>query len=108
MNFISTNYNMYHNNIEITTFDCCIFQICCNKTEDRLKTTAWIDHVLNSLAIYKPLEYVSLFIFLLKDYYTHVIGFIVNQTSNIHISHHSYKLPYFSLILLTISPLDNL
>ncbi len=39
MNFISTSYNMYHNSIDITTFDGYILRIDCNKAEKGLKTT---------------------------------------------------------------------
>lgn len=51
MNFISASYNMYHNSIDITTFDGYILRIDCNKEEKGLKTTAWTDHVLNAMAI---------------------------------------------------------
>ena len=44
MNFISASYNMYHNSIDITTFDGYILRIDCNKAEEGLKTTAWTDH----------------------------------------------------------------
>ncbi len=53
MNFISSSCNMYHNNIDITTFDGYILRIDCNKAEKGLKTTAWTDHVLNAMAIDK-------------------------------------------------------
>ena len=36
---------MYHNSIDITTFDGYILRIDCNKAEEGLKTTAWTDHV---------------------------------------------------------------
>lgn len=36
MNFISASYNMYHNNIDITTFDGYILRIDCNKAEEGL------------------------------------------------------------------------
>lgn len=62
MDFISASYNMYHNSIDITTFDGYILRIDCNKAEDGLKTTAWTDHVLNALAIDDPLEYAKLFL----------------------------------------------
>lgn len=43
---------MYHNSIDITTFDGYILRIDCNKAaEEELKTTAWTDHVLNAMAI---------------------------------------------------------
>ncbi len=62
MNFISASYNMYHNSIDITTFDGCILRINCNKAEEGLKTTAWTDHVLNAMAIGNPLEYARLYL----------------------------------------------
>lgn len=36
MNFISASYNMYHNSIDITTFDGYILRIDCNKAEEGL------------------------------------------------------------------------
>ncbi len=51
MNLIYARYNMYHNSIDITTFDGYILRIDCNKAEKGLKNTAWTDHVLNALAI---------------------------------------------------------
>lgn len=62
MNFISASYNMYHNSIDITTFDGCILRIDCNKAEEGLKTTAQTNHVLNALAIDNPLEYTRLYL----------------------------------------------
>lgn len=49
MNFISVSYNMYHNRIDIITYDGYILRIDSNKAE--LKTTAWTDYVLNIMAI---------------------------------------------------------
>ena len=57
MNFIFASYNMYHNSIDVTTFDGYILRIDCNKAEEGLKTTAWTNHVLNAMAIDNPLEY---------------------------------------------------
>ena len=62
MNFISASYNMYHNSIDITTFDGYILRIDRNKAETGLKTTPWTDHVLNALAIDNPLEYARLYL----------------------------------------------
>ena len=53
---------MYHNSIDITTFNGYILRIDCNKAEERLKTTAWTDHVLNAMAIDNPLEYARLYL----------------------------------------------
>lgn len=60
MKLIHERYNMYHNSIDITTFDGYILRIDCNKAEEGLKTTAWTDHMLNALAIDDPLEYARL------------------------------------------------
>lgn len=62
MKLIHARYNMYHNSIDITTFDGYILRIDCNKAEEGLKTTAWSDHVLNALAIDNPLEYARLYL----------------------------------------------
>ena len=62
MNLIYARYNMYHNSIDITTFDGYILRIDCNKAEKELKTTAWTDHVLNAMAIDNPLEYARLYL----------------------------------------------
>lgn len=43
MNFISASYNMYHNSIDITTFDSYILRIDCNKAEEGLKTTPCVE-----------------------------------------------------------------
>jgi len=56
MNLIYARYNMYHNSIDITTFDGYILRIDCNKAEKGLKNTAWTDHVLNAMAIDNPLD----------------------------------------------------
>ena len=40
MNLIYARYNMYHNSIDITTFDGYILRIDCNKAEKGLKTTS--------------------------------------------------------------------
>ncbi len=62
MNLIYARYNMYHNSIDITTFDGYILRIDCNKAEKGLKTTAWTNHVLNAMAIDNPLEYARLYL----------------------------------------------
>ena len=62
MNFISASYNMYHNSIDITTFDGYILRIDCNKAEEVLKTTVQTDHVLNAMAIDNLLEYTRLYL----------------------------------------------
>lgn len=62
MKLLYARYNMYHNSIDITTFDGYILRIYCNKAEEGLKTTAWTDHVLNAMAIDNPLEYARLYL----------------------------------------------
>ena len=62
MKLLYARYNMYHNSIDITTFNGYILRIDCNKAEERLKTTAWTDHVLNAMAIDNPLEYARLYL----------------------------------------------
>lgn len=39
MNFISASYNMYHNSVDVTTFDEYILRIDCKAAEDGLRTT---------------------------------------------------------------------
>ncbi|MDE6312725.1 MAG: toxin-antitoxin system protein [Lachnospiraceae bacterium] len=53
---------MDHNSIDITTFDGYILRIDCSKTAEGLKTTAWTDYVLNTMAIDNPLEYAKLYL----------------------------------------------
>ena len=60
MKFIYTEYNMYHNSIDVTTFDGYILRIDCNVAEDGLRTTPVSRCALNSLAIDEPLEYARL------------------------------------------------
>lgn len=62
MKLLYARYNIYHNSIDITTFDGYILRIDCNKAEEGLKTTAWTDHVLNAMAIDNPLEYARLYL----------------------------------------------
>ena len=62
MKLLYARYNMYHNSIDITTFDGYILRIDCNKAEEGLKTTAWTEHVLNAMAIDNPHEYARLYL----------------------------------------------
>ena len=48
---------MYHNSIDITTFDGYLLRIDCNKAEDGLRTTPCSQCALDALAIDEPLEY---------------------------------------------------
>lgn len=56
MRFIHAEYNMYHNSIDINTYDGYILRIDCNVAEEGLKTTPCSQHALNTLAIDEPLE----------------------------------------------------
>ena len=60
MKFIYAEYNMYHNSIDVTTFDGYIIRIECNVAEDGLRTTFCSQCALDSLAIDNPLEYARL------------------------------------------------
>lgn len=60
MKFIYAEYNMYHNSVDITTFDGYLLRIDCNKAEDGLKTTPCSQCALDALAIDEPLEYARL------------------------------------------------
>lgn len=62
MKLLYARYNMYHNSIDITTFDGYILRIDCNKAKEGLRTTAWTDHVLNAMAIDNPLEYARFYL----------------------------------------------
>ena len=52
---------MYHNSIDITTFDRYLLRINCNEAEDGLKTTPCSQCTLNALTIDEPLEYARLY-----------------------------------------------
>ncbi len=60
MKFIYAEYNMYHNSVDITTFDAYLLRIDCNKAEDGLKTTPCSQCALDALAMDEPLEYARL------------------------------------------------
>lgn len=60
MRFTYAEYNMYHNSVDVTTFDGYLLWIDCNKAEDGLKTTPCSECALNSLAIDELLEYARL------------------------------------------------
>lgn len=60
MKFIYAEYNMYHNSVDITTFDGYLLWIDYNKAEDGLKTTSGSQCALDALAIDEPLEYACL------------------------------------------------
>ena len=62
MKFIYAEYNMYHNRVEITTFDGYLLRIDCNKAEDGLTTTPCSQCALDALAIDEPLEYARLYL----------------------------------------------
>lgn len=60
MRFTYAECNMYHNSVDITTFDGYLLRIDCNKAKDGLMTTPYSECALNSLAIDEPLEYARL------------------------------------------------
>ncbi|WP_276950983.1 DUF6061 family protein [Acetatifactor muris] len=62
MKFIYAEYNVYHNSVDITTFDGYLLRIDCNKAEDGLKTTPCSQCALDALAIDEPLEYARLYL----------------------------------------------
>lgn len=62
MIFIYATYNMFHNSIDVTTFDGYILRIDCEKAEEGLKTTPCSECALNALAIDNPLEYARLYL----------------------------------------------
>lgn len=51
---------MYHNSVDITTFDRYFLRIDCNKAEDGLRINLSSECALNALAIDEPLEYARL------------------------------------------------
>ncbi len=62
MKFIYTEYNMYHNSIDIYTYAGYFLRIDCGKAEEGLKATPCSECALNALAIDEPLEYVRLYL----------------------------------------------
>lgn len=60
MKLIYAEYNMYHNSIDVTTFDGYVLRIDCSVAEDGLRTTPGSQCALNALAIDEPLEYATL------------------------------------------------
>lgn len=62
MRLVHADYNMYHNSIDITTFEGYILRIDCNKAEDGLITTTGSQCALNALALDNPLEYARLYL----------------------------------------------
>ena len=56
MQFIYAEYNMYHNSVDITTFDGYLLRIDCNKAEDGLTTTPCSQCALDALAIDELLD----------------------------------------------------
>lgn len=60
MRLIYAEYNMYHNSIDVNTYEGYILRIDCNVAEEGLKTTPGSQCALNALAIDEPLEYARL------------------------------------------------
>ena len=59
MNIVQSEYNKYHNTIDINYYNGYILRIDCGKTEDGLITTPNSQRMLDALAIDDPLEYAS-------------------------------------------------
>lgn len=62
MSVLFAEYNMYHNNIDITISAGYILRIDCGKAEERLKIAPGSECALNALAIVEPLEYAKLYL----------------------------------------------
>lgn len=62
MRFIYAIYNMFHNCIDVTTFDGYVLQIDCGKAKEGLTITPYSEYVLNALAIDNPIEYATLYL----------------------------------------------
>jgi len=60
MRLIYAEYDMYHNSIDVTTFNGYTLRIDCNVAEDGLRITPGSQCALNALAIDEPLEYATL------------------------------------------------
>ncbi len=60
MRLIYAEYNIYHNSVDITTFEGYILRIDCNVAENGLRTTPCFQCALDALAIDEPLEYARL------------------------------------------------
>ena len=59
---VDTEYNIYHNSIDIYTYAGYILRIDCWEAEKNLKTTPGSECALNALAIDNPLEYARLYL----------------------------------------------
>ena len=53
---------MYHNSVDVTTFDGYILRIDCNTAEEGLRTTPCSQCALDTLAVDEPLEYAKLYL----------------------------------------------
>lgn len=62
MNIIYSDYNIYHNSIDICTYAGYILRIDCAKAEEGLKTTPNSECALNALAIDNPVKYARLYL----------------------------------------------
>lgn len=59
---VDTEYNIYHNSIDIYTYAGYILRIDCWEAEKNLKTTPGSECALNALAIDNPIEYARLYL----------------------------------------------
>ena len=62
MRFVYAEYNMYHNSVDVTTFDGYLLRIDCNVAADGLRTTPCSQCALDALTINEPLEYARLYL----------------------------------------------
>lgn len=91
MKFIYAEYNMYHNSVDVTTFDGYILRIDCNVAEDGLQTTPCSQCAPDAFAIDEPLE-----IMWPQSHHLKLIG----------LRPHYFKPFYFSMLLLYLSGQD--
>ncbi len=62
MNIVHSEYNKYHNTIDINYYNGYILRIDCSKAEESLITTPNSQRMLNALTIDDPIEYARLYL----------------------------------------------
>lgn len=62
MNIVHSEYNKYHNTIDINYYNGYILRIDCSKAEESLITTPNSQRMLNALTIDDPIEYTRLYL----------------------------------------------
>ena len=62
MNIVHSEYNKYHNTIDINYYHGYILRIDCSKAEESLITTPNSQRMLNALTIDDPIEYARLYL----------------------------------------------